>query len=270
MQKIKAWLLGLGSNPVFQFFLGVAEKSAVGYLTACSFQLNKAWMYGLASAVAGGLYHGFQVWLQQQTLNTPNTSGDSPKLTLKKMAGMFLLLGFIFVLVSPASAQWLVKSGSIAKDVAPQTNIKSVSLNGKVSALPPGLHETDLILMPTVGLGYGVSKGDVPSYGFDVAYDFFLAGVNGVDTTASNVTPYFGLGGAAFVDAGGWLHSNMVDPVKCRLGVNAVGPQIGLFVPSVNLVWDLNNKSREALVMVRAPFGALENILAHKVCKVGK
>ena len=104
-----------------------------------------------------------------------------------------------------------------------------------------------------------------------MAYGFFLAGIDGVSETESNVTPYLGVGGAAFVDAGDWLHSNMVDPIKCRLGPNVVGPQLCGIVPSVSLVWDVTTKSKPvALLMARAPFGALENLLAHKICKVGK
>ena len=266
-QGLRASFLLWLSTPAGQQVEKAAWRSLLAYLTAYEMTPTKSWIMGLVAAVGTAAWHTFTA-----------PASDPVKMAAMKAkfmkVGMLLLLGlaFAFADTRPVMAyDWNVPAKCIpfssstfaARDKAPKTDKMKLTLS-----LASGLSETDLIGMPTVALGYGVSKGEVPSYGFDVAYGYFVANVKGIDDTTTEVIPYFGLGGAAFVDAGDWLHSGMVDPIKCKLGFCAVGPQLEGIVPSVNVVWDVMNKTREELLMVRVPFGPLEKALVHKVCKL--
>ena len=249
MQKIKAWLLGLGSNPMFQFFVGVAEKSAIGYLMACSFQFSKAWAYGLGSAVLGGLYHGFQVWLQQQTINTTNASGTSPKMALQKMSGktvgVVLALGFAFAMVNPASAyEWNVPTKSLQ--------------SSKVKRLSSGLDQNAVVLIPTAALAVGTVS---TSYGLSVSESLLWCHVKGLDAATSQLTSYFGVGASAYGDFGDWLSSNFVTSPRLKCGVGIILPAMCGITPGVMEVWDVRNGGKATVVTMNVPLNLLNSLI---------
>jgi len=251
VDKIKAFFLLIGANPVFQWAYKVSCVSVLAYFGAVAFEPTQKWFYGLVAAIGSGLYHGFDVWLKQQNANAgvpQNPNGLSHVAMLKRTlkTGLMLFVAFTF-LAAPAHADWLVKAKSLS----------TVTKTGAIrygAVLPSGLDENDLILLPTAALGLGV--GDIKnSYGFSAAYGLLWCHVKGVDATHSTLTPYLGVGAAVFVDAGPWLTSDLKNPIQARFGINVIGPELVGIVPSVMQTWDWRTGERRIVVNANVPFG---------------
>lgn len=252
MQKFKARLLLLGSNPIFIWLFKVTRDSIVGYLGATPFIPSKAWIVGLGFAVASGLVHAFEVWLQSQNANAPSsiTKGDSsPVAMLKNILRMLFLFAFCFSVVGTASAyEWTIPTNAVKS-----TKIKTASM------IPSGLDKNMVVGIPTAALAVGTVS---TSYGLSVAYSALWCHVKGdADGTTSTLTSKFGVGAAAYGDFGDWLKSNFQTDPKLKVGVGVILPQMCGITPGVQLVWNVKDGSRTTVVTMNVPLNLLNSVI---------
>jgi hypothetical protein len=223
-----------------QWLFKVSRDSAATYVLAVKYDPSntKAWVFGLVAAVVSGIFH---------SAPTDPMKVASLKATYK--IGL-LLLAFSF-LVTPAHADWKVKS----KSLKPVTSVQP----GKLGAIPAGLNENALVLIPTAALGLGV--GDVKnSYGFSAAYGLLWCHVKGdTGTSTSSLTPYLGVGAAVFLDAGPFLNSDLKEKVQAKVGGSVIGPELCGIVPGVLYVWDPTTKAKSVVISANVPFGLFSN-----------
>ena len=229
MNKIKAYLLLLGSNPIVQWLLKTAQSAVIGYIGTSPFAPTKAWAGGLICAVVFGIVHAFDIWLQQQVANapvTPQTGNPVPPAashmaTLKAMVKMVV---FFLLFSSVANAGYLISQPK-----------EKLSLS-----LPTG---TDIYLMPIEGFDVGSSLPK-PTYGFSFNEDLVLgdmATVNGIP----NLSPIFGFGFSIYADAAGPINNS--GSLVLKVGGNILGPDLDLFgmgngqglVPQALFAYDL-------------------------------
>jgi len=250
--KVKAFLLLLGSNPIFQWVFKTSRDSAVGYFGATQFLPTKAWFVGLGFAVASGLVHAFEVWLQSQNANAPSsiTKGNSsPVAMLKRTLQLMIMLGFCFSVVGSASAyEWNI----------PTSAVKSNKIKTAAS-IPSGLDTNMVVGIPTAALAVGTVS---TSYGLSVAYSALWCHVKG-DTagTTSTLTSKFGVGAAAYGDFGDWLKSNFQTDPKLKVGVGVILPQMCGITPGVQLVWNVKDGSRTTVVTMNVPLNLLNSVI---------
>jgi hypothetical protein len=266
-QKLRASFLLWLATPVGQQVEKAAWRSLLIFGTSVPFSPTKVWITALFSAVASGIYHSFTAPasdpVKMAALKAKMAALPS-EVTPVKTLMLFFLLGAGLVLgdMRPAMAyDWNVRSSSLA---VPTT----YSVPGAVKALPPGLNEDCAILLPTVALGLGVSKGATNVYGVDLAYDILACHAKDNGDGTASLTSYLGVGGAVFVDAGDWLHSSLKDPVQFRLGLNLIGPKLCGVVPGFNYVWDVRDGSREVILNANVPLGLLTSSTLKKLFKL--
>lgn len=222
-------------TPFAQWLYKVCRDSAVTYASATQFVPTKAWAVGLGVAIMSAIIHSSP---------TDTEKRDALKATLK----MALLFAFISVLSSPAMAyDWNV----------PTKAIQSAKIK-KLSAIPSGLDQNAVVLIPTAALSVGTVS---TSYGLSVAYSALWCHVKGVDATTSNLTSYLGVGASAYGDFGDWLKSDFVTSPRLKCGVGVILPAMCGITPGVMEVWDLRNGGRSTVVTMNVPLNLLNSLI---------
>jgi hypothetical protein len=205
------------------------------YAGANQFVPSKAWAIGLVVAILSAIIHGAPT--------------DPVKVAmLKKSLMLLLLIGFAFVLASPAMAyDWNVP-----------TRVLQSSKVKKLSSIPSGLDQNAVVLIPTAALSVGTVS---TSYGLSVAYSALWCHVKGLDATTSDLTSYLGVGVSAFGDCGDWLKSDFVTSPRLKCGVGIILPSMCGITPGVMEVWDVRNGGKATVVTMNVPLNLLNSLI---------
>lgn len=238
MTKLKAFLLLVGSNPIFQWIYKVGRDTALGYVGSSPFVPTKAWVVGLAVAVASGLIHAFDIWLQQQLANnqSPVAPSAQPPVAshmamLKSQLKMILFLVGIGLLASTANAGYLLspnKSQNVALTLPSGTAIYAMSIEG-------------------FDVGAGLPK---PTYGISLNEDLVFATQSSLNG-GTNLAPIFGVGASLYLDGADVV--NGTGPLELLGGVNVIGPDLDILglgngqglVPNALFVWNFQTGERK-------------------------
>ena len=223
-------------TPFVQWLFKVVRDSALTYAGANQFVPSKAWMVGLLVFVFSAVIHG--------------SPTDPAKVSaLRKSLTLMLLLGFAFVLASPASAyEWNIPTNAVKSN-----KIKTVSM------IPSGLDKNMVVGIPTAALAVGTVS---TSYGLSVAYSALWCHVKGdASGTTSTLTSKFGVGAAAYGDFGDCLKSNFQTDPKLKVGVGVILPDMCGITPGVQEVWDVKNGSCTTVVTMNIPLNLLNSVI---------
>lgn len=138
-----------------------------------------------------------------------------------------------------------------------------------LSASPMG--EDSLVLAPTAGLGLGFGT-NVPNYGANFAYDIFFARLTQKDQNNVQLSPYFGVGVALYLDMAPWLNSSFSQNITGSVGFNVVGPELDLFgssessmVPAVLVTYNLDTGVKTVTGNITMPLIILPDATIHKL-----
>ena len=204
-------------------------------------------------------------FLQDQLQALDGTNGQAPILAavaqvpkpsngaLTPIAKM-LLIGFLALAFTSNSFAWEVPAKPFGMDK------QKLSISQ-----PPAGGEVDGVFMPTASLGLGVGNSATPSYGVSGAYDFVIGRVTAVDASNVNITPFIGIGGAIYVDAGPWLSSNLSSPIVASGGFNIIGPDLAGTVPGAQHTWNLQTGEQKTLITWNVPFDIFSDQTITKV-----
>jgi hypothetical protein len=231
----------LFGSPFFQWLYKVVRDTCVTYASATQFVPTKAWVVGLGVAVLSAIIHGAP---------TDPVKVSALKATLK----MVLMAAFVGALVSPASAyEWTVPSNSVKSS--------KVKMLG---AIPSGLDENGVVLIPTAALSVGTVE---TSYGLSVSYSALWCHIKGdAGSSTSTLTSYLGVGGAVYGDFGNWLKTDFKENPRLKAGIAIILPQMCGITPGVMEVWDLANGGRSTVVTMNVPLNLLNSVIT----KLGK
>lgn len=264
MNLLKVVVLYLTNHPAVKNILNalihVVMGAVIAYLGVCLGPEHSqafAWS-GLAVAVMGAWKSFIQsnndlvlAFLQDQMQalgSAGNSAVNVPKPTSTALTPItkMLLFGFLLMALSgPAFCGWELPSQTFG--------LKSKMPINRFGVAAPTGGNLDGLLVPTASLGIAVDQ-TVPSYGFNIAYDFVIGGVQ-----ATTLTPYLGIGAALYVDMAPWINSNLNNPVEANGGFNVIGPEILGQVPSFQKTWNFQSGEQKTLVMFTVFNGAVPN-----------
>jgi hypothetical protein len=229
--KLKLWC----GSPFAQWLFKVVRDSSLTYAGANQFAPTKAWVAGLVAFILSAIFHGAP---------TSPEKRDALNATLR----MLLMFGFVFAMSSPAMAyDWNVPTKALQS-----SKVK------KLSAIPSGLDQNAVVLIPTAALSVGTVS---TSYGLSVAYSVLWCHVKGLNATTSDLTSYLGVGVAAYGDFGDWLKSDFVTSPRLKCGVGVILPAMCGITPGVMEVWDVRNGGRSTVVTMNVPLNLLNSLI---------
>jgi len=242
-----------------------------GILNA-AFVAAKLYVSTTISQNQGQIIAGAQDLLDQLATTTASPTNPAPlksvgipsSAALTPLKMILFLIGFSLVVSNAFAWDNLpAKEFSFAPkefSFAPKASLNIAAINPTVAG------DDELDAVPTASLGFGVGNGDAPSYGYTGAWDLILNHVSqgSVPGTVS-VVPYFGVGGAVYVDLGPWITSGLQTPVLADGGFNIIGPQINGLVPSFQIVWNFQSGEQRKIVALTAPFEVLSGAGIFKV-----
>jgi hypothetical protein len=255
LETIGAWL---ASHPVVKGLIDGAVKTAV--VAACTYTLaalkpeqsGTITAVGIGAAVLTALkiygQHALEAFLLDQAGSTPKAALAAKRMNLAKMG---LVVLFLSALMAGPVMAWDVPASSFA--------LHNQKFSFTASNVEP-YSENDIVLIPTASLGFGVGSG-IPSYGYSAAYDLVFGKVTVGSAGVDHLSPYFGIGGAFYVDMGQWINSGLQLPVVADGGFNVLGPDIQGLVPMFELTWNFQTGEEKRIIGFTAPFDIADNLI---------
>ncbi len=255
LESFGAWM---ASHPFVKGLLDGAVKTAV--VAACTYALavlkpdqsGTITAVGISAAVLTALkvygQHVLEAFLLNQAGTTPGAALAAKRLNMAKVAKV-LMIGLLLSAAAGPVLAWDVPALGIHND--------HFKLSSTYTA---PYSENDVVLIPTASLGFGVGTG-VPTYGYSAAYDIVFGkvtvGSNGMDI----LSPYFGIGGAIYVDMGQWINSGLQLPVLANGGFNVLGPDIQGLVPMFEMTWNFDTGEEKRIIGFTAPFSITDSLI---------
>lgn len=162
---------------------------------------------------------------------------------------------------------------SLSSAFAWEVNGKAFGLekyqDAKFRLNPSSLDETDIVTIPTAGLGFGVGPNSTPSYGYSGGYDIVLGTASPSDNTATaKFSPLFGVGASLYFDMGPWINSRGSSPILADGGFNVIGPEIEGLVPSAQMVWNFDTGEKIQTLNLTAALDLFSGATIQKVAKL--
>lgn len=255
LETFGAWM---ASHPFVKGLVDGIIKTAT--VAACTYTLamlkpdqsGAITAVGISAAVLTALkvygQHVLEAYLIGQSGSTPKAALAVKRLNLAKIAKA-VIIAFLFSSVMAGSAlAWDVPSSSFEQKT------------GMLRLSSGSTFENDLVLIPTGSLGFGVGTG-VPSYGYSAAYDLVFGKVSLGTIGIDHLSPYFGVGGAIYIDMGQWINSGLQLPVLANGGFNVLGPDIQGLVPMFEMTWNFQTGEEKRIIGFIAPFDIADSLV---------
>ena len=250
MQKINAWVLWIFGilasvigTPEMVQKIYAAFQTALSHTPAGDIHLAP-WVTAVSSIVGALIAH--YIYVRNPSASDPVKTLHSG--VLKKLT-LLLLVGFAFALAAP----------SFAYDFSVPSHVFKSAKVKKLSAIPSGLDENAVVLIPTAALAVGTVS---TSYGLSASYSLLWCHVKGdASTSTSNLTSYVGLGASVYGDFGDWLKSDFQENPRLKAGVGVILPAMCGITPGVMEVWDIGNGGRSTVVTMNVPLNLLNSLI---------